>query len=309
MRICAFLQGYVPHERVGAWIATARYLEAAVADGHTVDVLIPHHRGAYTHNGVHVVSLSNHTASYAQRADVVLAIHGDASRPWGAARAYSKPYVVMVHGNGNDLPAKLREQAPVLAVFNSHALAKDYAYDGAQIVCHPVLDLAEFETTPGDKITLINATHSKGVGMFDQLARYLPDRKFLAVIGGYGVQEDLYRPNVTVMPRTRDMRAVYSRTRVLLMPSLNESWGMVAAEAACSGIPTIASDLPGIRECLDGHGIFVPPDDIDAWIDAVVGLDDDKAYARLSRRARSRARTLGRDDSVERFLAALKEIA
>jgi len=40
---------------------------------------------------------------------------------------------------------------------------------------------------------------------------------------------------------------------------------MAAVEAAIGGARVIASDLPGIREALPHHGVFVPPHDLDEW--------------------------------------------
>ncbi|MFI1769152.1 glycosyltransferase family 4 protein [Streptomyces sp. NPDC020800] len=58
---------------------------------------------------------------------------------------------------------------------------------------------------------------------------------------------------------------VYSRSRVMLMPSLYESWGRVAVEAFASGIPVIAHPTPGLVESLGEAGIFAYRDDLNAW--------------------------------------------
>ncbi|WP_262928542.1 glycosyltransferase family 4 protein [Streptomyces sp. CBMA152] len=47
---------------------------------------------------------------------------------------------------------------------------------------------------------------------------------------------------------------VYSRSRVILMPSLYESWGRVAVEAFASGIPVIAHTTPGLVESMGEAG-------------------------------------------------------
>lgn len=69
---------------------------------------------------------------------------------------------------------------------------------------------------------------------------------------------------------------------VCVMPSRWESFGYVAAEAAALGRPVVASDIPALAEVVaDGaSGLLVPPEDVDAWADAIVELLTDPERAR-----------------------------
>lgn len=179
------------------------------------------------------------------------------------------------------------------------------------MICYPQVDPERFRTTPGDLITLVNLLPQKGGEVLDQLARYLPERRFLGVEGGYNqpLQVEISRPNVEIIPNTPHMRdRVYARTRILLMPSLHESWGMVGVEAMCSGIPVIAHPTPGLLESLGDAGIFAHRDDLDAWIDCIEALDKPNVYRRQSQRALKRAQALTGDDSVQRFVKAMEEL-
>jgi glycosyltransferase involved in cell wall biosynthesis len=71
---------------------------------------------------------------------------------------------------------------------------------------------------------------------------------------------------------------VWARTRILLVPSAYESWGRVASEALCSGIPVIAHPTTGLIENLGDAGIFVDRRDTDGWIAALRRLQDPTAY-------------------------------
>jgi glycosyltransferase involved in cell wall biosynthesis len=64
--------------------------------------------------------------------------------------------------------------------------------------------------------------------------------------------------------RTADLHVFPSTRRA-------EAFGLVALEAAASGIPTIASGLPGVRSVvLDGEtGLLVPPEDVQALKQAI----------------------------------------
>lgn len=57
---------------------------------------------------------------------------------------------------------------------------------------------------------------------------------------------------------TRDMRAVYTRARTLLMPSLwEESYGRTVVEAQISGIPVVASKRGALPEVMGAGGLLV----------------------------------------------------
>ena len=143
--------------------------------------------------------------------------------------------------------------------------------------------------------------------MFYCLAEQMPHLPFLGVMGSYGKQ--LYPahelPNLTLMENQSDIREVYKRTRILLMPSSYESYGRCAVEAACSGIPTIAHRTKGLWEALGEGGIFPLPDS-DSW-KAAVNYTLER-YPALSRMARAVADDLDPEGDMERCLAAMTEL-
>lgn len=183
-------------------------------------------------------------------------------------------------------------------------------YTGESIVCPPPIRVEDWKVKhDGDALTLVNLTEEKGAHTFDQLARYLPDRHFVGVRGGYGHQVSLWRPNVTILDQTPNMRdVVYARTRILLMPGLLETWGLVGVEAMCSGTVVIAHPAAGPKEALGDAAIYADRDDLDAWIDAIEMLDDPKVYKRWSRKAATRAEQLAKSDTVARFVRKAEEM-
>jgi glycosyltransferase involved in cell wall biosynthesis len=203
-----------------------------------------------------------------------------------------------VHGSGSVPDGDL-------LVFNSESLRAATEHTAPSIVAHPPVFLDEHRTTPGDHVTIVNCSPDKGIRVAWRLAEAL-DLRFLGVKGGYGEQITPRAPNFETIPTQRDMRDVWERTRILLMPSLHETFGLVALEAACSGIPTIAHPTPGLVESLGPSGIFVDRDDIDGWAREIRRLQDPAEWSAASAAARQRADQLDTAGSLDTFTAAVE---
>lgn len=173
----------------------------------------------------------------------------------------------------------------------------------------PPVDVARFATTPGDRVTLINLSESKGGELFWRLVRCAPHRQFLGVKGAYGHQYIEERPNAVVVPHTANIRDdVYARTRILLMSSERETWGMTAVEAMASGIPVIAHPTLGLMESLGPAGIFVDRNDGQAWLDQIERLHDLGEWAEASAMSLARSAELDPAPDLDRFLNALETL-
>jgi glycosyltransferase involved in cell wall biosynthesis len=86
--------------------------------------------------------------------------------------------------------------------------------------------------------------------------------------------------------------AAYESASLLLLPSYVEGHSNVVLEALAAGLPSVASDAPGIRETItDGReGILVPPRAPDALASAAARvLADAETWRSMSRNARARA--------------------
>jgi glycosyltransferase involved in cell wall biosynthesis len=69
---------------------------------------------------------------------------------------------------------------------------------------------------------------------------------------------------------------------MLLVPSLWEGFGLVMLEAMAQGVPIIASEVSAIPEIVTHAetGLLVPPRDVNALMEALRILLDDKALRR-----------------------------
>lgn len=243
-----------------------------------------------------------------QWADIVftqLASRNRAMR-WGALQ--DRPVVHFLHMGGVDPRTCLG--IPDLLVFNAEWLRRATPWPGVTCVLHPPVDCARLGTTRGEAVTLVNLSDLKGGPLFFELARARPDLPFLGVLGAWGDQAipEEVPQNVTLIDGVDDMREVFRRTRVLLVPSRQETFGRVGLEASCSGIPTIATPLPGIREALDDAALYADRSDIDAWLDLLERLDDAVYYEARSRVAEARARAFDARGEVRELERLLREI-
>lgn len=331
MRVLAMLHAYPPAHNAGAEWAAHSLLRELVTRGHEVHVLLSDPRSGqdgYEIDGV-VVHPYRGKADPSRwmrgdgRANVIVTHLENTARASVLGDLNRIPVVHLLHNTFEKSKAWLVKGSPSLVVYNTVWMKADaeawwHVHRGDRpmpwgITVHPPVAVDDYQASPGDRITLINLTEEKGAKVFYALAERMPRRKFLGVIGGYGkqvIRDDL--PNVEITPHTpgdRMAKDVYARTRVLLAPSVYESYGRVAVEAMCSGIPVVAHPTPGLREALGSAGAFADRDDLDAWEAAVKRLFSPKAYPTASKAAAARAAELDPGNELDSWCAAMEGVA
>jgi glycosyltransferase involved in cell wall biosynthesis len=179
-------------------------------------------------------------------------------------------------------------------------------------------------------VTFINPEPMKGVAAFARIAEEVccrhPEIPFLvvksrsgedvlidaALAGGFDLRR---HSNIVLADAVPEPSRIYGVTRVLLVPSLIEASGRVAAEALLNGIPVIASNRGGLPDTLNGGGFvvslptdmlpdsIVPPtsDAVRRWIELTIRLMTDDGFYRESAR---RAYAAGRVYSQEALVSA-----
>lgn len=318
MRVLAMLHLFPPHHNAGAERMVLAMLRALVDRGHEVDVLLsqrhPEVTSEYEIGGitVHPHRGKEDPFRFLDSADVIVTHLENTPRAAALGESFRIPVVKVVHNTFTATRGQLKRGIS-LAVYNSQWMAKEFSdLDVESVVIRPPVAVADYATTPGDCITLINLYKPKGPETFYALAERFPELKFLAVQGAYGEQVVRDLPNVEHLPhldgdQMRDQ--VYARTKILLVPSDYESWGRVGVEAMCSGIPVVAHPTPGLRESLGDAGVFCDRRNVDAWEQAIVDLLKPRAYAAASKKATARARELDPTADLQHWCAAMESLA
>lgn len=186
----------------------------------------------------------------------------------------------------------------------------------------PFVDLDRYavEKRNREYITLINPIPQKGVEVATDIARRLPDKKFLFVKGKWSTYtqkqiEEILKPayslpNIEIWDYQSDMRNVYQVTDILLVPSqFAETFGRVIVEAQANRIPVIASKVGGIPFTIgEGGSIVEPKDCLEAYVEAIKRLEDEGFYQRMSDLAYQNSQRLEFDpqQQVNNFITAVE---
>lgn len=196
------------------------------------------------------------------------------------ADKYDYDIFILLHG-----PGQYRGYHPrcKLLIYNSESLLKleeDYVDSSIdRLVLHPTINKSSIFSKNNNKqyISFIGSNSYniiKGSDVFVGLAKSLPNKEFLHVSKYYPIDYkndnylgmkispptfliDKLSKNIKVVDQTNDISGVYGKTKILVVPSVVESFGRVAVEAAINGIPVVCSDLPGLRDATFGLAYYV----------------------------------------------------
>ena len=225
-----------------------------------------------------------------------------------AAKGAKAVSVVSVHTPpryGRNLAEAMYETE--YAIYNTYTSAVEWGEPNALVVHPPISPLPSKTYTKGDAYTLLSSLRNKGVETVLELAHMYPDQRFIVVRspaepthGLPDIEDRVAKlPNVELHPRVspEQVEKYFKQTRILLVPSRYETYGMSAIEAAGFGIPTVHVDTPHVREGIGDGAILVPPMNAQA---TAAGIDTiEKNYDLYSLNARKRAEWLHVRQQIE----------
>ena len=222
--------------------------------------------------------------------------------------------------------AELLSSPLVKVVSNSNFLAA-YIQDLLGIaseVDYPLIDLEDSVGPDRDPvyISFVNPRQIKGLATVLAVAARSPHRQFVFAeshLLNRQERENLKHqltqlPNVSFRPCSDNLRSLYERTALLLMPSqIKEAFGRVIIEACANAIPVVASDVGGISEAMGDSGVLLAPSDPpERWAEVIENiLSDPNLYALLSESAIANAvrKELKTAEVSARFLEMAKRHA
>jgi glycosyltransferase involved in cell wall biosynthesis len=163
----------------------------------------------------------------------------------------------------------------------------------------PLVDPRHYvtETHPA-RVLFVNTAPHKGCDTAFAIAEKRPDVGFDFILNWSLAADKVVElqaraaksGNITLHRPTGDMRALYAKTRLVLVPThVEEAWGRMATEAHINGIPVLGSDRGGLPEAIGPGGLTVAHTaPIADWLAAFARIwDDRKAYDEFARAARA----------------------
>ena len=317
MKILASIHLYPPKHNCGGEMMAHGIFKYLQNQGHEVRVLLHQankHRitSTYVYDGIDVFPPNENVIQNLFRwADAVFT-HLDYTH-WtiSMGRMYRKPVFHLIH-NSHNYPEIGNCDWTQYIVYNSDWVKQKLEYKFPNFTLTPPVDYREFDLdikpSENEYITLVNVNENKGGKILVELARAMPNKSFLGVLGSYDEQITQNLPNVRYVSNTTNIKEWYAQTRIVIMPSEYESWGMVATEAMCSGIPVICTEADGLKENCGKAGIYVKDrNDIKSWVSEITRLDDAKVYAWASRKAKERSREHDPEKKLSEFHTWFKE--
>lgn len=148
---------------------------------------------------------------------------------------------------------------------------------------------------------------------------YLPDEYHLCLVGGGDderqamfesmIADMKLQDRVHLLGIRNDIPNVLAASDYVAMSSHWEGLSLASLEGMASGKPFLASNVDGLREIVDGHGVLFEHENSKAFADEVLKLDSDPEY-RQSVVEKCQAKSIQYDIKVmaEKYMAVYNEL-
>lgn len=297
MRIIAYLELYAYKNKSGGEIYIHNLLKqlegdiSVITDGGEVEVV--------NYEGINVFESDEpNKIQYIDDCDIVISQLTYSLKALRYGLSKNKKCVLIIHSYLRELDELIKDER-IIKIFNSEYVYKDCKrkVKGKYFIIEPFVDFPLYnkyydkDLESREYISMINPSFSKGGDVFYELCKHYRDRKFLVVEGGYLKDTQPLKKfrdlsNVLVLKNTdRMIEEVYSRSKIVIIPSRLETYGMVAVEAMSMGIPVIANEDTGLKKNIGELGLYATTplkeckkNDLKSYIKKIELLDDKSTY-------------------------------
>jgi alpha-1,3-rhamnosyl/mannosyltransferase len=108
--------------------------------------------------------------------------------------------------------------------------------------------------------------------------------------------------------RREQLLPLFAGADLFAFPSRHEGFGIPVLEAMAQGTPVVCSDIPALREVAGDAAVFVAPDDVDGWIQAIAALAaHDGAHEALVEAGAARVASFSWERCVRETVAVYRE--
>lgn len=149
----------------------------------------------------------------------------------------------------------------------------------------------------------------KGLDIFIELFRRLPQERFQIVLVGTNKNIDKCLPNgIVSIYRTQnqtELAEIYTASDVFVNPTREDNFPTVNMEAIACGTPVITFDTGGSPECIDETcGAVVSCDDVDALEKEIIRVCEQKLYS--AEDCIKRAKNFDQNEKYQEYLSLYK---
>lgn len=193
-----------------------------------------------------------------------------------------------------------------------------------EVICNGI-DLSVFRPIPGsfrkdhgipeEKKLVLGVAFGwgprKGLDVLIELAHRLDSTRYqMVLVGTDDAVDKLLPPQILSIHRTQDqteLAQIYTAADVFVNPTREEVLGLTNIEANACGTPVITFRTGGSPECIDASsGIVVEREDVQAMLDAIRRVCEDKPFS--AEACRERAKRFDKNDRFEEYVRLYESV-
>lgn len=205
----------------------------------------------------------------------------------------------------------------VPSLWLEHIVNKSFYKDQTIKTIHNGIDLQKFQPHTSNFRQLYNIENKyvvlgvafdwgyrKGLDVFLDLARILPEKYQIVLVGTKKEHQRILSQNIIAIPQTSDQTElieIYSAADVFVNPTREEVFGMVNIEALACGTPVIMFDTDGAPEGIDEScGVVIKTKTPEVMAEEIIRVCTEKPFSATS--CIDRARRFAESDCYKEYI-------